>query len=149
MFNSKKPNSKAMPDTSNSPVINIISDGTKITGTIVTKDFRIAGELQGSLHVDGKCIISATAVINGDITAMDADIAGKVNGELIIKNKLILRHSSDIYGDIHTKSLLVEEGAKFEGACNMSSRPGESNAKQGINGALVKEPYQLNKVAND
>lgn len=124
MFSSKSETNKSMHDHHGIPTINMISEGTRITGSLSTKsDFRVSGEVEGTIHVDGKCIVSSTAVIKGDIIATDADVAGKVEGELVVRNKLILRQSGYVYGDIQTKVLLVEEGAKFEGACHMSSNP--------------------------
>ncbi|MCC5926305.1 MAG: polymer-forming cytoskeletal protein [Bacteroidetes bacterium] len=127
-----------MQDQSNVPAINMISDGTRITGTLETKkDFRISGELEGSLKVEGKCVVSASAVIKGDIIATEADIAGKVEGQVSATNRLVLRQTCSIVGDIITKSLLVEEGAKFEGACHMGDRTGIS--KNGVHPNLFQK----------
>jgi cytoskeletal protein CcmA (bactofilin family) len=123
MFVSNKKDKRVMNE-SNVPSINMISEGTRIVGNLSTKkDFRISGELEGKLEIEGKCIVSASAVINGDILASDADIAGKVNGEIVVKNRLTLRQNCNISGDIHTKILVVEEGAMFQGACHMSAAP--------------------------
>ena len=142
-----------MQDMAHVPAINMISDGTKISGTLVTqKDFRISGELEGSLTVDGKCIVSSTAIIKGDIAVTEADIAGRVEGEIIVKNRLVLRQSAVVTGDIHTKSLLIEEGAIFEGACYMSKNPGHQEIKVHQNGINTKHDgrsVKLNKVANE
>jgi cytoskeletal protein CcmA (bactofilin family) len=108
----------------NQPVINIISDGTVITGKIVTEnDFRISGKIIGELDVKGKCIVTQSGHISGDLRAHDADISGKTDGNIVIGNKLYLRHSAHVTGDIHTKTLLIEEGAIFEGVCHMSGNP--------------------------
>jgi cytoskeletal protein CcmA (bactofilin family) len=146
MFSSNKNTKRPMSDQNNVPSINMISEGTKIVGTLTTqKDFRISGEVEGKLHIDGKCIVSATALIKGDIIAADADIAGRVEGEITVKSKLILRQTAQVTGDIHTKVLLVEEGAKFEGACHMSSNPVEKQSKDSVNSA----PLKFNKAANE
>lgn len=148
MFSNKNNRkSKPMQDSSNVPSINMISDGTKITGTLVTKkDFRLSGDLEGSLEVEGKCIVSTTARIKGDVIATDADIAGKVEGGLVVKNRLILRQSAVVFGDIQTKSLLVEEGARFEGACHMSSKPGEQSSLNGASEEPEKKTFKIKAV---
>lgn len=147
MFSSRNKHSKPMQDHSSVPAINMVSEGTRITGTLETKkDFRISGEIEGSLKVDGKCVVSATAVVKGDITATEADIAGRVEGQVTVSSKLTLRQTSTIIGDIVTKSLLVEEGAKFEGACHMGNRAAVSKngvhpaAKDGS--AIVREALE-------
>jgi cytoskeletal protein CcmA (bactofilin family) len=40
-------------------------------------------------------------------------------GNLIAREKIELQNKSDIEGDIRTKSLVVEQGAVFCGACHM------------------------------
>jgi cytoskeletal protein CcmA (bactofilin family) len=105
----------------NLPSINMISEGTKLKGTLNTKnDIRIAGELEGEAKAQGKLIISSSGVVDGDVEAVDADIAGHLKGEIHVSNKLILRQSAVVDGDIYTKSLLVEEGAQINGACRMN-----------------------------
>lgn len=126
MFNNdKKSKQKSSQQGSNNlPAINMISEGTKIDGALRTNDdVRVAGEVDGEASSKGKFILTSTGKIEGDVKASDADIAGKVEGELRVSNKLILRQSAVVTGDIHTKILLVEEGAQFDGACNMSSNP--------------------------
>ena len=105
-----------------SPSLNMISEGTTLTGKIETQnDIRIAGKTDGEVSSKGKLIVTSSGVLEGGINAQDADIAGKVEGELRISNKLTLRQSAVVNGDIYTKTLIVEEGAEMNGACNMGS----------------------------
>ncbi|MFH5831096.1 polymer-forming cytoskeletal protein [Halalkalibaculum sp. DA3122] len=105
------------------PSVNMISEGTHLKGTLKTKnDIRIAGTLEGGVKAKGKLIISSSGSIDGDIKAVDADIAGTLDGEIRVTDKLILRKSAVINGDIYAKSLLVEEGAKINGACRMGEQ---------------------------
>jgi cytoskeletal protein CcmA (bactofilin family) len=110
------------------PSVNMISEGARIKGSIATEnDVRVAGTIAGEASSEGKFILTGTGKVDGDVKAADADIAGKVEGELRVANKLILRKSAIITGDIYTKVLLVEEGARFDGACKMSSNPTSAN----------------------
>ena len=125
MLNRKK-NKKIVSKTSNSPLVNIISEGTKVVGNINTdSDIRISGIIDGEASSKGKLIVTVIGKIIGNITSEDADIAGKIEGEIRIFNKLILRKSAIVDGDIYTKTLIVEEGAEINGACRMgeSSNP--------------------------
>lgn len=131
---------------SNVPSINMISEGTRIVGSLSTqKDFRISGEVEGELRIEGKCIVASTAFIKGDIYASDADIAGKIDGEIIVKNKLIIRQSGQVTGDVHTKVLLVEEGARFEGACHMGTTPLGNTSRNGTSDAKT---LKINQAVN-
>ncbi len=104
----------------NMPSVNMISEGTHLKGNLKTKnDIRIAGTLEGEAKAKGKLIISSGGRIDGDVKAVDADLAGTLDGEIRVTNKLILRKSAVVNGDIYAKTLLVEEGAKINGACRM------------------------------
>jgi cytoskeletal protein CcmA (bactofilin family) len=122
MFNNPK-NQKAnkMEASKHQPAINMISQGTELRGSVNTKnDIRISGKIDGEVRAEGKVILTNDGFIKGDIYASEADIAGKVDGEIVTSKKLVLRQSAGITGDINTQTLLVEEGAVFEGACKMS-----------------------------
>ncbi len=122
MFNNK--NNKTVSKTTNtqSPTLNMISEGTTLEGTLNSQnDIRIAGKLKGEGITKGKLIVTSSGVVQGDVKVADADIAGKIEGTIRVSNKLNLRDSAVIDGDIYTKTLLVEEGAQINGACRMGS----------------------------
>lgn len=147
MFNSKSQNEK-LTDNQVIPSINLISEGTVVNGNITSKHgFRISGEVRGTVEVEGKCIVSPTAMIDGDLIAMDADISGQIDGEIIVKNKMILRQTARVKGNIRTKIMMVEEGAIFDGACNMGTTP---EKKQSNSFKLdLSENVKLSKASNE
>jgi len=113
------------------PNVNMISSGTNIVGALTTdNDIRISGNLEGEITTKGKIIVSKGGLVKGDVKAKEADIAGTIDGELHIEHKLILRQSANVKGDIITKSLLVEEGARFDGACTMGSSGKSDHSKK-------------------
>jgi cytoskeletal protein CcmA (bactofilin family) len=119
MFNNKSPN-KVNGTSSQSPSLNMISEGTKLKGTINSQnDIRIAGKVDGEVVAKGKLIVTSTGHVEGDVKVADADVAGKVEGTIKVSGKLNLRQSAVINGDIYTKTLIVEEGAEINGACKM------------------------------
>ena len=121
MFN-KEDNKNVNGSSSQSPALNMISEGTKLKGTINSQnDIRIAGKAEGEVISKGKLIVTSSGVVEGNVKAADADIAGKVEGELRVTNKLILRQSAIIDGDIFTKTLIIEEGAQMNGSCRMGA----------------------------
>jgi len=121
MFN--KENKKATNGmSSQSPSLNMISEGTKLKGTINSQsDIRVAGKIIGEAISKGKLIVTSNGILEGNLKASEADIAGKIEGELHISDKLILRQSAVVNGDIYTKTLIVEEGAQINGSCHMGA----------------------------
>lgn len=122
MFNNKKSKTVSKTTNTQSPTLNMISEGTTLEGTLNSQnDIRIAGKLKGEGISKGKLIVTSSGVVQGDVKVADADIAGKIEGTIRVSNKLNLRDSAVIDGDIYTKVLLVEEGAQINGACRMGS----------------------------
>lgn len=128
--------------TPNQPMINMISEGTRIKGELSSEtDVRIAGTVDGEIHAEGKCIVTNSGNVKGNISADEADISGSVNGEIKVGTRLILRKSAKVIGNIHAKSFLVEEGAIFEGTCRMSERPLDNKQNDSSNGTGSKNKF--------
>lgn len=140
MFNNNKKDKESMSSNKpgkNLPSVNMISEGTKLKGTLETKnDIRIAGTLDGEAKAEGKIIVSSTGKVDGNIQAADADIAGNIDGEVRVTNKLILRKSAIIEGDIYTKTILAEEGSQINGSFHMSDNIEEEIKKNGLSSKL-------------
>ena len=122
MLNSKKSSNNVSDNSRQSPTVNIISEGTKLKGDLISdSDIRVAGTIEGEANSKGKIIVTGNGKIKGNINSGDADIAGKVDGEVKVSGKLTLRSQAIIDGNIYTKTLIVEEGAQINGSCRMGS----------------------------
>ena len=116
--------------------INLISNGTEITGDIKSNgDIRIDGSLKGNLSTKGKVVIGPTGKINGEIICKNSEVSGIIEGKISVNQLLNLKASSKIFGDIVTSKLAIEPGARFTGNCNM--RDTDDNG-----GILSKEKTQ-------
>jgi cytoskeletal protein CcmA (bactofilin family) len=107
------------------------SEGNGLMNTIVGKDTIITGTLdvKGALRVDGQvkgkilcsdCVtIGATGHVEADIESDTCVVAGKMSGNVMAREKIELQAKCEMEGDIKAKSLVIEQGAVFCGACNM------------------------------
>lgn len=122
--------------------INLIAEGTVLEGTLKAgDDIRVSGRLKGSLHVNGKAVIAQEGVVDGDVHASDADVAGALTGEINVKGRLVLKETARVNGIIRTSRLIVEEGAQFEGSCEMGQLDKErASALKSGNGASQLHP---------
>ena len=80
---------------------------------------RVAGNVNGSINIEGELIIERSGYIEGEIKATNAVVAGSVKGNIDVSEKLILESSSKFVGNIKTKQLIIQEGAMFQGNCQM------------------------------
>ena len=120
-------------------LLNSIVDGTKIEGQIqCNNDFRIDGELKGSLHCKGKVVIGPTGRIEGDINCQQAVIEGSFQGVLNVSEILHVREKANINGEVTAKKLTIQAGAVFNVSCKMGGQilKGFNNKKNGSEEAL-------------
>ncbi len=117
--NNDEPMSK-VPTPASPDQINMIGEGTIIEGTLRSEsDVRVSGRVVGNLDVKGKVIIAKEGSINGELVAISADIAGDVQGQILIKELCVLKGPARVDADIKSARLVVEEGAVFNGQCEM------------------------------
>ena len=118
---------------SNAVSINLIGNGTNITGNIKSNgDIRIDGTLKGNLSISGKLVVGPSGNIEGNVVCQNADISGEINGKLSVSELLSLKASAKILGDIITGKISIEPNATFTGTCNM--------------GAIVKNITNINET---
>lgn len=125
---------------STAPQLNMISEETELTGNLTTTtDIRIAGSLMGDLTTKGKVQATSTSRITGDIQASDVDFAGIFKGSMKVSRRIVLRRTARVEGVLHVKSLVMEEGAKFDGELRMSDpSASESNTEESSNKSKMK-----------
>lgn len=102
-------------------MFNALTAGSKIVGNITAdSDFRIDGLIEGDLQCTGKVVIGEAGRIKGTVNCQNAEIMGTMEGKINCSQQMSLRSSGKILGDVHTKTLIVEPGAQFNGTCAMN-----------------------------
>ncbi|MBL7810188.1 MAG: polymer-forming cytoskeletal protein [Saprospiraceae bacterium] len=103
----------------------VIAKGTTIEGKFACgENVRLDGAIHGEVKVDKRFVMGDGSYVQGNIIARDAAIKGKIKGDIHVKEALHLMDSAIIEGNITAKTMVVEEGARYNGTC----RIGEGNA---------------------
>lgn len=76
---------------------------------------RVDGKFEGIVTVDGDLMVGPDGFLTADLRVTNATISGKVKGNIYAQGKVELLASAVIVGDISAKSIIIEEGAKFNG----------------------------------
>lgn len=123
----------------------IVGKDTVITGTLDIKgDLRVDGTVKGKIICSDAVTIGATGTVEAEIEANIAIIAGKMVGNVVTTEKIELQAKCEMEGDLRTKSLVIEQGAVFCGACNMKdTKPDLGFLKQ--NKTQQPEPVKKDK----
>ena len=120
---------KALPTLEESPIhqeadYTFLAKGVKIEGTANLKGVvRIDGDYQGAIYTNDTLIIGEHAMIRGSITANEIICSGKLEATLVAKTKIQLLSPAVIIGKVATPALIMEEGAVFQGSCDMGLNP--------------------------
>ena len=99
-----------------------IGRNVQIDGDITGKtDLRIAGKVYGNISIDGELILEKYAIVEGDVKCGAAILAGSIKGDVDCKKKLVLQDNAKIIGNVKAEQLIINEGAIFQGSCEMST----------------------------
>jgi cytoskeletal protein CcmA (bactofilin family) len=93
----------------------------ELAGEFNFKDMvRVNGHIAGNVYSKtGTIIIDAEARVDATIDVAVAVIGGTVTGDIVARERVELGPSSRIYGNIWTRSIVIKDGAIFEGVCHM------------------------------
>jgi cytoskeletal protein CcmA (bactofilin family) len=97
-----------------------IDKDTEMKGDIRFKEsFRIDGKFKGKILEGNNLIIGESAQVNADIDVHNISINGRVKGSIIAKESTEIFSHGRVTGQIITSKLTIEEGAFFQGTCQM------------------------------
>lgn len=129
-----------------------VGSGTLVTGEANFKALmRVDGHLSGRItSSSGTLIVGANGKVDANIEVAIAVVHGTVNGDIIATQRLELGRAAKLNGNIQTPSLIIEQGALFEGSSKMiKMNAGAEKAK--INGRDVQplDTSSMKSIAAD
>ena len=92
----------------------VVNGPIKLRGGII-----VYGKVYGDIHTEGPVRITISGEVIGDIQASDAHIGGSIQGNVTVSNRIVLGRKSELKGDLIYHSLVIEDGAQFEGSCSV------------------------------
>lgn len=96
-----------------------IGKGTRISGTLNFRaTVKIEGEAEGDITGD-EVVIAEGAVVSARITAARLVVAGVLSGEVAASERIELLPTARVRCTLSTRSLVLNEGAQFDGECRM------------------------------
>jgi cytoskeletal protein CcmA (bactofilin family) len=112
----------ATPVTSSSSSGAYLDAGSKISGKLSFETpARIDGQVDGEINAKDSLTIGESAVVAAQIKADSVIVAGKVSGDITAVHRIEIRPSAKVLGNITAPTLVINEGALFEGHCAMQA----------------------------
>jgi len=103
--------------------VTILTAGCHFTGKLYCRGAtRIGGTIEGQVIAEGLLVVEEEAVIHGEIDAEDIVIHGRIEGKVEGRNRVEMCTTADVQADIGTPSLVVHDGALFNGKTAMKRK---------------------------
>ncbi len=115
---------------SNTTEINaLLGKGSEFEGKLTFEGtVRIDGKFKGEIFSDDVLIIGEGAEVEAEIKVNRVVVYGHVRGNVTAPGGVSLHAPAKLNGSIATRSLKIDEGVIFEGACHMDA---QAQAPQG------------------
>lgn len=99
-----------------------LDTGSRITGELrFEQAFRVDGSVDGKVVSDGELVVGEQGAVEGEIEVGTLYVSGTVRAKVRAHRRLEITAKGKVYGEISTPALVIEEGALFQGQCNMDS----------------------------
>ena len=97
-----------------------IDKGSQVRGDLSFEEtFRIDGRFEGKIRSGSELIIGDDADVTAEIEVGRLSVNGTLKGSVRATERVELLAGARVMGDIATPVLRIEEGAHFEGSCEM------------------------------
>ena len=97
--------------------------GSSFKGEMEFEDtMRIDGKFNGKIVSKNELIVGESAHIEGDLHVGRVAISGTVIGKIVADQRVEIHRNGKVFCDIDTPALIIEEGAIFQGNCQMGEQ---------------------------
>jgi len=119
MFGERERNLKVVEEKATT----LLDEGCQFEGKLTFEgSVQINGRFRGEIFSDGTLIIGEGADVEGTVEIETVVIAGRFSGTIRAKRLIEMQPPAWVRAEIKTSSLVVQEGAVFEGNCSMGKK---------------------------
>lgn len=112
----------ATDSTSQEDSVSVFDRYSSFDGTFnLTRDLRVEGQVKGTIACQGTLFVAQGASVNATVDAENITVAGDLDGEIVCRGKLQILSTGKVHGKLTTASLVINEGAVYEGELVMET----------------------------
>jgi cytoskeletal protein CcmA (bactofilin family) len=94
--------------------------GSHIKGDLLFEDtFRVDGKVTGKILSDGDLVVGAGGEVDGEVAVGRVFVSGTLRGRIKAAKRIEIAAGGRVYATLETPSLVIEDGAFFEGQSAM------------------------------
>ena len=99
-----------------------LSEGTEVTGTLRFEgSVRIDGKFDGKILSPATLILGPRARVDGEVQVGELAVHGQLRGQVRALERVTIHGTGRVEAELHTARLVIEEGAFYQGRCDMES----------------------------
>ena len=80
---------------------------------------QIEGVVEGEIIAEGDLLIGESARVTASITGVCVRVLGTVTGDISCSERLEILNGAQVRGNIEAPTIVINDGAMFEGRCSM------------------------------
>ena len=102
----------------------ILGKSVAIKGEIVGReDLTIDGDVEGAIELtEHRLTVGPSGSVLSNVKAREVVIFGNMKGNIDATDKIEIRSNATLVGDIRTARVLIEDGAYFKGAVDITRK---------------------------
>ena len=98
-----------------------LDSGSHLEGELrFEASFRVDGKLTGIVRSEGDLIVGESGEVEGELYVGQVFVSGTVRGTIRASRKIQIAPNGKVFAELDTPSLVIEDGATFEGRCAMA-----------------------------
>ena len=99
-----------------------LDKGSHLKGELSFEEtFRIDGKFEGKIPSGSELILGDSAEVDAEIHVNRLSINGSLKGSVRASERIEIHPRARVTAELHTPSLRLEEGAFFQGSCDMTT----------------------------
>jgi len=106
-----------------------VDSGTRFRGELEFETtFRVEGKVEGSVVSSGTLVVGEGGEVDGEIRVGQLFVSGVIRGNVKASRRIQICAQGRAFADLETPSLVIEDGAIFDGHCSMTREEEASRA---------------------
>ena len=127
-------------DESTGDLNGFLDAGSHMHGELRFEDtFRVDGKLTGKVSSAGSLVVGEGGVVEGEIAVARVFVSGTVKGSVTASDRIEIASRGRVEADLHTRSLIIEDGAFYQGQCSMEEAPTERSTPSLVRAAAASK----------
>ena len=99
-----------------------LDQGSHFKGELSFEEtFRIDGKFEGRIPAGSELILGDSAEVEAEIRVERVSINGTLKGSVRASERIEIHPRARVTADLHAPVLVIEEGAFFQGSCDMTA----------------------------